>query len=416
MAAFRRPSQMPAQRHTLARRRRHGRVRIEKSWIATRSSILEAPRRPENPGVESAQNKGDSPMNTRTPDLRATREPAGELDQLGDEIAELSAPIEAGTADHVERIVRGWRRVDRKAEARETARRHASRALHVYQDEDGMVVIRGRLAPEVGALLVQALAAAREALYQQRRADVSAETPSPDVSAKTPTMAQQQADALALLAETALHSGIDPGAPGERYQVVVHVDAQVLADPDAPGQSVLEDGTHVSAETSRRLACDASRVMMRHAPDGQVVEVGARTRTIPPALRRALHHRDQGCRFPGCGLPFGQGHHIRHWAHGGPTTLSNLALLCRRHHRAVHEEGYQVDRQPDGELRFRRPDGRLLPEVPPPREVRGDPVKILRAQHDAEGLVLNARTTTPGWLGERLNVGWAIDVLHPLAR
>src|SRR2546422_10457745 len=71
---------------------------------------------------------------------------------------------------------------------------------------------------------------------------------------------------------------------------------------------------------------------------------------------------------------------------------------------------------PNGELRFRRPDGRPLPEVPPPREVRGDPVKILRAQHDAEGLVLNARTTTPGWLGERLNVGWAIDVLHPLAR
>ena len=326
----------------------------------------------------------------------------------------LLAVGKAGTADHVERIVRGWRRVDRKAEARETARRHASRALHVYQDEDGMVVVRGRLAPEVGALLVQALAAARETVYRTR--GVSAETCAPGVSAETPTMAQQQADALALLAETALHTGIDPGAPGERYQVVVHVDAPALADPDAPGQSVLEDGTHVSAETSRRLACDASRVVMRHAPDGQVVEVGARTRTIPPALRRVLHHRDRGCRFPGCGLPFGQGHHIRHWAHGGPTTLSNLALLCRRHHRAVHEEGYQLDRQPNGELRFRRPDGRPLPEVPPPREVRGDPVKILRAQHDAEGLVLNARTTTPGWLGERLNVGWAIDVLHPLAR
>ncbi len=328
----------------------------------------------------------------------------------------LVAVGRAGTAEHVERIVRGWRRVDRIAEAREEARRHQSRALHVYPDEDGMVIIRGRLAPEVGALLVQALAAAREALYQQRRASVSAETHSPDVSAETPTMAQQQADALGLLAETALHSGIDPGAPGERYQVVVHVDAPALADPDQPGQSVLEDGAHVSAETSRRLACDASRVVMRHGLEGRVVEVAARTRTIPPALRRALHHRDRGCRFPGCGVRFGQGHHIRHWAQGGPTTLSNLAVLCRRHHRAVHEEGYQLDRQPNGELRFRRPDGRPLPEVPPPREVRGDPVKILRAQHDAEGLVLNARTTTPGWLGERLNVGWAIDVLHPLAR
>ena len=100
-------------------------------------------------------------------------------------------------------------------------------------------------------------------------------------------MAQQQADALALVAETALHHGIDPGTPGERYQVVVHVDAPVLADPDAPGQSVLEDGTHVPAETSRRLACDATRVVMRPDADGHVTEVGARTRTIPPALRRA---------------------------------------------------------------------------------------------------------------------------------
>jgi len=155
---------------------------------------------------------------------------------------------------------------------------------------------------------------------------------------------------------------------------------------------------------------------MQHGRDGRVVEVGARTRTIPPALRRALHHRDRGCRFPGCGVRFGQGHHIRHWAQGGPTTLSNLALLCRRHHRAVHEEGYEVDRQPDDELRFRRPDGRLLSEVPRPPEIPSDAVKVLRARHDGEGLVLHARTATPPWLGERLDVGWAIDVLHPLAR
>jgi hypothetical protein len=72
-------------------------------------------------------------------------------------------------------------------------------------------------------------------------------------------MAQQQADALALLAEAVLHHGLDPGAPGERYQVVVHVDATVLADLDQADQSVLEDGARVSSETSRRLACDASR-------------------------------------------------------------------------------------------------------------------------------------------------------------
>jgi hypothetical protein len=327
----------------------------------------------------------------------------------------LHALGRAGTAEHVERIVRGWRQVDRQAEARQTARQHAGRALHVYPDEDGMVTVRGRLMPEVGALLVQALTAGREALYQKADENVPAGTSAMGVPAETPTMAQQQADALALLAEAALHHGLDPGPPGERYQVVVHVDAEVLADPDAPGQSVLEDGARISVDTSQRLACDASRVVMRHALDGQVVEVGARTRTIPPALRRALQYRDRGCRFPGCGVRFGQGHHIRHWAHGGPTTLLNLAMLCRRHHRAVHEEGFQCERQPDGELRFWRPDGQLLPEVPAAAAVPADPVHVLRARHETQGLRIHARTAIPGWLGERLDVGWAIDVLHPLA-
>src|SRR5574341_2146767 len=320
-----------------------------------------------------------------------------------------------GTAAQVERIVRGWRRVDRQAEARESARRHASRALQVYEDADGTVVVRGRLAPEVGALLLRALAAARETLYQRGRSERTANPPT-EASADLTTLGQQQADALGLIAETALHHELDPGAPGERYQLVVHVDAPALADPEQPGQSVLEGGARVSAETSRRLACDASRVVMEHDPDGQIMAVGARTRTIPPALRRALQHRDRGCRFPGCGLPLGEGHHIRHWAQGGPTTLPNLALLCRRHHRAVHEEGYQVDRQPDGVLRFRRPDGRPLPEVPPPVALPVDPVQTLRARHDSQGLRLDARTACPGWLGERLDLTWAIDVLHPLAQ
>jgi 5-methylcytosine-specific restriction endonuclease McrA len=323
----------------------------------------------------------------------------------------LLAVGRAGTAWHVERIVRGWRRVDRLAEAKETARRHKNRGLHVYQDEDGMVVVSGRLTPEAGAVLMQAVTAARDALYRRACAEVT-DVSLEDAASESPSMAQQQADALALLAETALHHGIDPGSSGERYQVVVHVDAEVLANPEAAGQSVVDRGEHVSAETSRRLACDATRVVMRHEPDGRVVEVGARTRTIPPAIRRALHHRDQGCRFPGCGGRFGQGHHIRHWAQGGPTTLSNLALLCRRHHRAVHEEGFQVERQPDGGLRFLRPDGRPLPDVPAPPPV-ADPVNTLRTRNEAAGVRPDAQTTRPGWLGERLDLGYAIDILRP---
>ena len=228
-------------------------------------------------------------------------------------------------------------------------------------------------------------------------------------------MEQQQADALALVAETALHRGMEPGAPGEHYQVVVHVDAAVLVDADAPGQSVLEGGARVPAGTSQRLACDASRVVMRHDADGRITEVGARTRTIPPALRRALQHRDKGCRFPGCGRPFGQGHHIKHWAHGGPTKLSNLAMLCRRHHRAVHEEGFQVERQADGQLCFRRPDGRPIPDVLAPTAVPANATHALQAQNDGAGLQINAHTAIPSWQGERLDVGDAISVLHPRA-
>ena len=328
--------------------------------------------------------------------------------------ARLLAVGRAGTVEHVERIVRGWRRVDQLAEARESKRRHASRGLFVRQDEDGMVVLRARLEPEVGALLVQALAAARERLHQRTRVGFVGETPL-DPLGDPPTPAQQRADGLALIAETALHQGLDPGTPGERYQVVVHVDVPALVDPAEPGNSALEDGTHVSAETSRRLACDASRVVMRHNAEGRVVEVGARTRTVPPALRRALQHRDGGCRFPGCSVRVAQGHHVRHWANGGPTTLSNLILLCRRHHRAVHEEGYQIGRGADGAYQFRRPDGRPLPDVPPSAAMSADPVQTLRQQHEGQGLHLTARTGCPNWLGERLDVGWAVSVLHPQA-
>jgi Domain of unknown function (DUF222)/HNH endonuclease len=328
--------------------------------------------------------------------------------------ARLLAVARAGTAVHVERIVQGWRQVDRQNEARKAARQHAGRSLHIYSDADGTLVLRGRLAPEVGALLLRALDAARETLYQRRLA--GAVIPSGvDPTADAPTRPQQQADALALLAEAALRHELDPGSPAERYQVVVHVDAAVLADPAQAGESALEDGPRVPAGTSQRLACDASRVVMRHDEDGRVVEVGARTRTIPPALRRALHHRDRSCRFPGCTVRVGEGHHVRHWAQGGPTTLSNLALLCRRHHRSVHEEGYQMERRSDGALQFRRPDGRPLPEVPAPPPLPADPVEALQAEHTAQGLQIHARTGIPGWQGERLDIGWAIDVLHPLA-
>jgi hypothetical protein len=154
---------------------------------------------------------------------------------------------------------------------------------------------------------------------------------------------------------------------------------------------------------------------MRHGADGSVLDVGRRTRAIPPALRRALHARDRGCRFPGCAVRHVQGHHLQHWANGGPTRLDNLALLCRRHHRAVHEEGFQVERDADGGLHFRAPNGRPILDVPPSPAVPPDPIDALVWANRGRGVTIGPETAIPLWAGERLDLGWAISVLHPAA-
>ena len=139
------------------------------------------------------------------------------------------------TAAHVERLVRAWRRVDRIDAAEDERRRHASRHLDTWVDEDGMLVVRGRLSPEVGAVVQRALEAAADQLYHESedKAEVSA--------------GQRRGDALGLVAESALTADLDRGSAGDRYQVVVHVDADVLRDDAGKGQSALEDGMYVPA-------------------------------------------------------------------------------------------------------------------------------------------------------------------------
>ena len=341
------------------------------------------------------------------------------------------------TAAHVERLVRAWRRVDRVAEAADDRRRHESRHLETWVDDDGMVVIRGRLSPEVGAVVRCALEAAADRLHQEAKA--AAEEDGPETSA-----GQRRADALGLVAEAALAGDLDRGTAADRYQVVVHVDEGVLKEAesddsagqsalegmeglrvsaetsrrpscDASGQSALEgmEGLHVSAETSRRLACDAATVVMRHGRAGRVplLDVGRKRRTISPALRRALTTRDPECRFPGCQARHCDAHHVRHWAAGGATRLDNLVRLCRRHHRAVHEEGFRVTLDPDGTTRFCRPDGRPLPAAPSAPRWGGPPLAPTLAHLEAAGITIGPQTGRPHWYGERLDEVWAIDVL-----
>ncbi len=171
----------------------------------------------------------------------------------------------------------------------------------------------------------------------------------------------------------------------------------------------LREGTDVSAETSRRLACDAGMVVMKHDSDGKILDVGRRTRTIPTAIRRALTVRDEGCQFPGCGLKYCEAHHVKHWADGGETSLDNLVLLCRHHHRAVHEEGYTIQRSSDGELKFLRPQGWEIPYVPPPPPLPQDPFEELSVLLEGEDISIDASTGFPTWEGGPLDLGWAIE-------
>ena len=239
------------------------------------------------------------------------------------------------TAAQVERVARAWRRCDRLEEALETEQQSLNRSVTSYVDEDGMFVLRARLTPELGAVVQRALDAATERLYQESR-----NAAEPDSITEEVNFAQRRADALGLLAESALAADLDRGTTADRYQVVLHVEAGTGAD--ASPQAVLEmddGGVRVSAETSRRLSCDASVVVMREGADGSVLDVGRRTRTVPTPIRRALTARDSRCRFPGCTARRCDAHHITHWADGGSTSLDNLMLLCRRHHTLLHEGG-----------------------------------------------------------------------------
>ena len=288
-----------------------------------------------------------------------------------------------GTANHVEKLVRGYRRAQEAAELSREARQQAARGLSYFHDEDGSLILRGCLPAEVGALFIKALDAAMQAPEKAGGAigagvgAARAEPMNPQVersaamgyvSAETserPRLAARRADALGRIAESFLKDGASALNGGERYQIVVHVDAQTLRESVA-GRCELEDGPSLPAETVRRLACDASVVSVVENERGEPLNVGRKTRTIPPAIRRALNARDRGCRFPGCtNTLYVDAHHVQHWSKGGETKLSNLALLCRFHHRQVHEGRVEVQVLDDGALRFLKPDGQAFDSVAP---------------------------------------------------
>jgi hypothetical protein len=252
------------------------------------------------------------------------------------------------------RVIAHWRLAIESRRARDDGddELRQRRRLHVSPTMFGMVRIDGDLDPETGETVLTALGSAM-------RTEVR--SAGPDDHRTSP---QRRADALGEICRQWLDSSDRPEAGGERPHVTVTVGANALAGTCRSPE--LEHTGPIGVDTARRWACDAiiSRVVLNAR--SEPIDVGRRTPTVPAPMRRALVMRDGGCRFPGCDRPpaWSDAHHVVHWASGGPTALSNLVLLCRRHHRMVHA-GFSVEMTPGGP-EFRRFDGSLLEDRAPP--------------------------------------------------
>ncbi|MFC1775877.1 DUF222 domain-containing protein [Pseudomonadota bacterium] len=311
-----------------------------------------------------------------------------------------------GTAAHVERLVRNYRKVKRSEALERDNERHVLRQLDCYFDDDETFVLKGRFTPEQGVLVKKVLELIMDEDFQEQL-NVSAETPVDELKDRSEPVSQRRADALVRMAEGYLSGAGHKDHGGDRYLVHVHTDLETLKADGTGAESEIEEGRNVSAETSRRLSCDAGVVHWQETKKGKPLSVGRKTRTIPPAIRRALQRRDNGCQFPGCSCSrFVHAHHIRHWADGGETSLGNLALLCSRHHRMVHEDGFGVHTQADGQIWFSDPQGRRLPET-------GDTgfsgnVFSLMTANTRSGIHITPQTGECRWEGEQMDDDLAI--------
>jgi len=308
-----------------------------------------------------------------------------------------------GTASHVEDVVRGYRRALDAAELSREAIQQRDQSLWFHTEPDGSLSIRGRVPAEIGALFRKALQAAEDSLPIPKNVPAGTFSDAEDLHRSR----KRRVDALATLAESFLATGPRDLSGSDRQQIVVHVDAEMLTHSHA-GRCELEHGPAIASETARRLACDCSVVRIVEDAKGEPLDVGRKTRTIPPGIRRALQTRDKGCRFPGCTFKrYVDGHHVKHWVNGGETKLSNLVTLCRFHHRLVHEGQVDIQTLDDGAFRFVRPDGRTF-DSPVPMPTNWTE---LVATHDEDSIRLTPSTAVTRWTGEALDLGLAVGWL-----
>jgi hypothetical protein len=315
-----------------------------------------------------------------------------------------------GTAHHVETLVRAYRRATEAEELSREQQQQMHREVRYWWDDDGSLVLKARLPAEVGALVLKALAAAIPETSSPERPDPRTTLVLPDTIDR-PSWSHKRADALAVIFESFLAHGAEAMSGGERHQVVVHVSAETLR-AGGGHQCEIDDGPAIAAETARRLACDASVVAIVENEKGEPLSVGRKTRSIPPAIQRAMNSRDRGCRFPGCThKKYTDAHHIKHWARGGETKMSNLVTLCRFHHRKVHEGQVVVQVLDDGAIRFVQQNGESFDSARPTGDWRELP-----AVHERSGIRIDRRTAATRWDGGPLDYGIAMDALMSLPR
>ncbi len=325
------------------------------------------------------------------------------------------------TAAQLERICRSAARL--KKDGRPIG--EAQRWVMQRPGDGDMVRIEAQLHPDEAALVMRALDEIRRKA-QPAAENVSAETPPPahaspapteNVSAETsgatrPPPRFGRADALVKAADMLLLGGgaAEPRrSGGDRVTVVVHLkENDLLAKPTVE----LDDGTRVSAETFRRIVCDAGMVPVVRDAEGNPLDIGRRTRAIPPAIRRALLLRDGTCAFPGCDCTqWLDAHHLEHWLEGGETKLENLLLLCPFHHRLIHEGGFSVALDRDRRPHFRDPDGRRIALTPPLPLVNDRALCTLRAANENAGARIDDQTCKSEWRGERVETGYVASLL-----
>jgi hypothetical protein len=315
------------------------------------------------------------------------------------------------TAGQLEAVTHAFRRS--RIAAEETAiQRRTHRTLTWATDDDGSTVGTFRLPPEDAAVLLRALTGRR---YPDDFVDA-------DRDRAVDPLGAANADALVEIARADLdrQQTTDADAdPGDRYLVAIVAEVAALTPAPHSDRSDcgsaqtsdegtgelcrLVDGPGLASSTVRRLACDQPTVVIREDGEGNLLNLGRRTRRPNRPLRRALRHRDgDRCRFPGCPGNGVEAHHVTHWLDGGATRLENMVSLCRRHHHRHHEGAFGIEATGDGSFRFSLPFGKIIPTVPP--------TPTVPAGGQLEGFAA-PDACTPIWEGDRLDLPIIIDGL-----